>query len=75
MVQTVLSLYLWRNLILCSSWIFLLEEFSFFFIGRHIFASQPGIELNPSPLWWKHGVLTTGLPGKSLMSFYFFILH
>jgi len=25
---------------------------------------------NPSPLHWKHGVLTTGLPGKSLIFFF-----
>ena len=40
-----------------------------FFFGLHraacgILVSQPGIE--PTPLQWKLGVLTTGLPGKSL---------
>ena len=30
----------------------------------------PHLEWNPCPLQWEHGVLTTGLPGKSDMQFF-----
>ena len=36
-----------------------------------VLVPRPGIE--PTPLYWKHGVLTTGLPEKS-MGFIFYIL-
>ena len=42
----------------------------FFFFGWEacrILASGPGIK--PAPLHWKHEVLTTGLPGRSLKTF------
>ena len=50
--------------------IFLFFFFLFFFFflpcctACEILIPQPGIE--PMTLQWKHGVLTTGLPGKSL---------
>ena len=37
-----------------------------------ILSSQPGIK--PLPLYWKPSVLTTGLPGKSLLLL-FFVVH
>ena len=39
-------------------------HFSMFFISVQ-FLNQ---ESNPAPLHWKHGVLITGPPGKSLLS-------
>ena len=41
----------------------------FFFFGRaawHVGSWFPNQGLNPLPLQWKHGVLTTGPQGKSL---------
>ena len=37
-------------------------------ISRHAGSQFPHQGLNPYPLQWKHGVLTTGLPGKSQKS-------
>ena len=34
----------------------------------HVGSSFPGQGLNPRPLHWKHGILTTGPPGKALQS-------
>ena len=34
----------------------------------------PQLGMNPHPLPWKHGVLTTGLPGKS-QDYYFFFFN
>ena len=52
----------------------ILFVYLFIYWPRHmacgILVSWPGIEPVP-PVHWKHGVLTTGPPGKSL--FYFFI--
>ena len=44
------------------------EENSFFFgrTMRHAESWFPDQGSNPCPLQWKHGVLATGLPGKSL---------
>ena len=45
--------------------------FFFFFFGyatRHAGSQFPDQGSNPRPLQWKRGVLTTGLPGKSLQS-------
>ena len=50
--------------------------FNYFFfkpwhVANVIWLSQPGIK--PAPLHWKHGVLTTGPPGKfQHLSFHFF---
>jgi len=40
----------------------------FFFFGcamQHVGSLFPHQESNPCPLYWKHRILTTGLPGKS----------
>ena len=41
-------------------------RFWFFFLAalQHVGAQCPNQGSNPCPLHWKHGVLTTGLPGK-----------
>ena len=47
---------------------FIEETVSFFFSFGHAawhVGTYPNQGLNPCPLQWEHGVLTTGLPGKS----------
>ena len=34
---------------------------------RHVGSSFPNQGLNPCPLHWEHGVITTGAPGESLV--------
>ena len=57
-------------LILCINYVFFLAGWG----GRHaacgILVPRPGME--PNRLHWKHSVLTTGLPGKSL---YYFLMY
>ena len=48
----------------------------FFFFGhamQHAGSSFPDQGSNLCPLQWKHGVLTTGLPGKFPRHFFFFV--
>ena len=40
------------------------DRIFFFFWPQHVGSQFPNQELNPSPLHWKHGVLSTGPPGK-----------
>ena len=49
-----------------EAWWFLPFFFFFFFWLCHLGTLFPNQGSNPCPLHWKHGVLTTGLPGKSL---------
>ena len=39
---------------------------------RHVGSFFPDQGLNPKPLHWERGVLSTGLPGKSLCEFHWF---
>ena len=43
--------------------------FFFFVAVLHSTGNFPNQESNPHPLHWKHGVLTTGSPGKSSPGF------
>ena len=46
------------------------KNFFFFFFGltvQHVGSKFPNQEWNPHPLQWKHKVLTTQPPGKSLL--------
>ena len=37
----------------------------FLLAAQHVGSQFPNLGLNPRPMQWKHGVLTTGPPGKS----------
>ena len=45
--------------------LFFLNQF-FLFLSHHVGSYFPDQGLNLYPLQWKHRILTTGLPGKSL---------
>ena len=49
---------------------FLLFYFLLYHAACRILVPQP--EMEPRPLQWKCGVLSTGLPGKFLFAFFFF---
>lgn len=44
-----------------------ITSFSFGHTAELVGSSFPGQGLSPCPLHWKHGVLTSGMPGKSAL--------
>ena len=58
---------IWRHF-----YFYILFYLFFLFFGhtaKHVGSQFPDQGWNPRPLHWKHGVLTNGLPGKSLETF------
>jgi len=59
------------RLLLPSCLCFLIMSLHSIYFGHTVHSARswfPDWGWNPSPLQWEHGVLTTGLPGKSLLS-------
>ena len=43
--------------------------------ARHMGSDFPNQEWNPWPLQWKHGLLTSGPPGKAPQGRYFYVIY